>query len=132
MMYIKTQKMQDIFIKLGKAFKYNPSKHIQYCFIFSNKTAYIENLKAQWLDFGKEVLYFVLIPFFLLYTFYKAVTSLFNYSLVITKKSLLKNNDYRDTVFPKAPKECYEQYGQDLDGCSTQEEHGCKGCILFK
>ena len=30
------------------------------------------------------------------------------------------------------PKECYEEYGQDLDGCSTQEREGCGSCILAK
>ena len=29
------------------------------------------------------------------------------------------------------PKECFEQYGQDLDGCSTQENEGCSRCRLF-
>ena len=28
------------------------------------------------------------------------------------------------------PKECYEEYGQDLDGCSTQENEGCGRCKL--
>lgn len=32
----------------------------------------------------------------------------------------------------KASKECYEKYGQDLDGCSTQENEGCGRCSLFK
>ncbi len=30
----------------------------------------------------------------------------------------------------KIPKECYEEYGKDLDGCSTQELEGCGRCIL--
>jgi len=29
------------------------------------------------------------------------------------------------------PKECFEQYGRDLDGCSTQENEGCSRCRLF-
>jgi hypothetical protein len=28
----------------------------------------------------------------------------------------------------KVPNECYEDYGADLDGCSRQENEGCKGC----
>lgn len=28
------------------------------------------------------------------------------------------------------PKECYEEYGPDLDGCSTQESEGCGRCKL--
>ncbi len=30
----------------------------------------------------------------------------------------------------KIPKECYEEYGKDLDGCSTQELESCGRCIL--
>jgi hypothetical protein len=30
------------------------------------------------------------------------------------------------------PKECYEEYGTDLDGCSRQENEGCKGCRCAK
>jgi hypothetical protein len=30
------------------------------------------------------------------------------------------------------PLECYEQFGQDLDGCSTQENEGCGRCPLYK
>ena len=26
------------------------------------------------------------------------------------------------------PKECYEEFGGDLDGCSRQESQGCGGC----
>lgn len=26
------------------------------------------------------------------------------------------------------PKECYEQFGKDLDGCSRQQLGGCGGC----
>ena len=33
---------------------------------------------------------------------------------------------------PSPPNECYEQFGLDLDGCSTQEERGCVGCRLYK
>jgi len=29
------------------------------------------------------------------------------------------------------PKECYEEYGADLDGCSTQEREGCGSCHCF-
>ena len=29
------------------------------------------------------------------------------------------------------PDECYEQYGADLDGCSTQQSEGCGRCRLF-
>jgi hypothetical protein len=32
----------------------------------------------------------------------------------------------------KRPKEYYEEYGQDLDGCRTQENEGCGRCPLFK
>lgn len=32
---------------------------------------------------------------------------------------------------PGVPKECFEQYGQDLDGCSTQENEGCSRCRLL-
>jgi len=28
----------------------------------------------------------------------------------------------------KVPEECYEEFGSDLDGCSRQENQGCKGC----
>lgn len=28
------------------------------------------------------------------------------------------------------PDECYEQYGDDLDGCSTQEREGCGNCKI--
>lgn len=28
------------------------------------------------------------------------------------------------------PKECYEEFGADLDGCSTQENEGCGRCKL--
>lgn len=28
------------------------------------------------------------------------------------------------------PKECYEQFGPDLDGCSTQENEGCGRCKI--
>ena len=29
------------------------------------------------------------------------------------------------------PYECYEKYGNDLDGCSTQENEGCIRCTLY-
>ena len=29
-------------------------------------------------------------------------------------------------------KECYEEYGSDLDGCSRQENGGCTGCGCAK
>lgn len=29
-------------------------------------------------------------------------------------------------------KQCYEDYGQDLDGCSTQQSEGCGRCHLAK
>lgn len=32
----------------------------------------------------------------------------------------------------RVPKECYEEFGQDLDGCSRQELGGCKGCFMLK
>ena len=32
----------------------------------------------------------------------------------------------------KVPKECYEEFGKDLDSCSTQENEGCRRCSLFK
>ena len=28
----------------------------------------------------------------------------------------------------RVPRQCYEEFGQDLDGCSRQENQGCKGC----
>jgi hypothetical protein len=28
----------------------------------------------------------------------------------------------------RVPKECYEQFGKDLDGCSRQQNEGCTGC----
>lgn len=28
----------------------------------------------------------------------------------------------------RVPQQCYEEFGQDLDGCSRQENQGCKGC----
>lgn len=30
------------------------------------------------------------------------------------------------------PNGCYINYGNDLDGCSTQQEEGCKRCILYR
>lgn len=33
---------------------------------------------------------------------------------------------------PKVPDECYEQFGADLDGCSTQEREGCGSCHYRK
>ena len=30
------------------------------------------------------------------------------------------------------PKECYEEYGSDLDSCSTQQNEGCGRCRLAK
>ena len=30
------------------------------------------------------------------------------------------------------PQECYEEFGQDLDGCITQSEMGCSRCICYK
>ena len=30
------------------------------------------------------------------------------------------------------PKQCYEDYGKDLDGCSTQQNEGCGRCNLAK
>jgi hypothetical protein len=30
------------------------------------------------------------------------------------------------------PKQCYIDYGRDLDGCSSQENGGCKSCILYR
>ena len=35
-------------------------------------------------------------------------------------------------IYQKVPKECYEEFGQDLDGCSTQENEGCGRCSLYK
>ena len=32
----------------------------------------------------------------------------------------------------KVPAQCYIDFGSDLDSCSTQEERGCAGCILYK
>lgn len=32
----------------------------------------------------------------------------------------------------KVPKECYEKFGQDLDGCSTQSSEGCGRCSIYK
>ncbi len=26
------------------------------------------------------------------------------------------------------PKECFKDFGRDLDGCSRQENEGCNGC----
>lgn len=28
----------------------------------------------------------------------------------------------------KVPQQCYKEYGQDLDGCSRQENESCNGC----
>ena len=36
-----------------------------------------------------------------------------------------KRKDYK---MLKPPKECYEDFGADLDGCSRQENEGCGGC----
>ena len=30
------------------------------------------------------------------------------------------------------PKECYEAFGQDLDGCSSQSSMGCTSCVCYK
>jgi len=32
----------------------------------------------------------------------------------------------------KVPDECYEEYGTDLDGCSTQQNGDCERCHLRK
>lgn len=32
----------------------------------------------------------------------------------------------------KANEECYEMFGKDLDGCSTQQNEGCGRCNLSK
>lgn len=32
----------------------------------------------------------------------------------------------------RVPIECYEQFGTDLDGCSTQQNEGCGRCHLVK
>ena len=34
--------------------------------------------------------------------------------------------------FPTPDPECYKEYGQDLDGCSRQENQGCNGCRCFR
>jgi|BioPla2DNA2_1021312.scaffolds.fasta_scaffold189133_2 hypothetical protein len=32
----------------------------------------------------------------------------------------------------KVPKCCYEEFGNDLDGCSRQSSQGCGGCICLE
>lgn len=32
----------------------------------------------------------------------------------------------------RVPRDCYEQFGADLDGCSTQQNEGCGRCHLVK
>lgn len=44
---------------------------------------------------------------------------------------LMQEKDKTGSV-KKVPKECYELFGSDLDGCSTQENEGCGRCPLYK
>jgi hypothetical protein len=40
-----------------------------------------------------------------------------------------------EVIYPPGahiPNQCYLNYGRDLDGCSRQENEGCRGCILYK
>ena len=37
---------------------------------------------------------------------------------------------YHNPAETKIPEQCYKDFGQDLDGCSRQENGGCKGCRL--
>jgi len=61
----------------------------------------------------------------------------------ISLESLVKK--YREGITPDqrrdsyvgdsigaVPKECFEAYGNDLDGCSTQSNEGCSRCNLLK
>lgn len=40
------------------------------------------------------------------------------------------HNGLEDSFAPE--EECYKEFGPDLDGCSTQEMGGCKGCKCFR
>jgi hypothetical protein len=40
-----------------------------------------------------------------------------------------------DVIYPEGahiPNQCYINYGRDLDGCSSQENGGCRSCILYR
>jgi hypothetical protein len=47
------------------------------------------------------------------------------------KKSPIYIGDLKGE-YKMIPKECYEEYGKDLDGCSTQSSEGCGRCSLNK
>lgn len=46
-----------------------------------------------------------------------------------------KFNDYekakRDNNIGCVPDSCRKHYGEDLDGCSTQQNEGCGRCALY-
>ena len=55
------------------------------------------------------------------YTYYS------EYIVYTYEHSYLTNSQWDD--MPKVvPDECYEKYGADLDGCSTQQNEGCGRC----
>ena len=46
------------------------------------------------------------------------------------ENSYLASSDW--SQMPKVPDHCYEEFGADLDGCSTQQNGGCGECHLIK
>lgn len=50
------------------------------------------------------------------------ISNFFNISYVWEKLVLYGGN---------VPKRCYEEFGKDLDGCSTQQNEGCNKCKLY-
>lgn len=86
MQIIKTKKQVEILKKLDCAYK--EGKWIQYCWTYSYKQAYIDNLKEQWKLLGQSLLMIILLPLAILQQLYRAIMSIPPYSLVITKKNL--------------------------------------------
>ena len=46
---------------------------------------------------------------------------------LLTEIDRLTNSQW-DEMPKVVPDECYEKYGTDLDGCSTQQNEGCGRC----
>ena len=55
------------------------------------------------------------------YTYYS------EYIVYTYEHSYLTNSQW-DEMPKVVPDECYEKYGADLDGCSTQQNEGCGRC----
>ena len=85
-MIVKSKKTQRLFEELNM--KYNPKKRLQYCYTYSNKSGYINNIKDKWITLVDLMLSMIVAPFLVIYQLYKAIQSLLPYLLVYTKKNL--------------------------------------------